>query len=84
MLWGVAMFVREDITSNLLSKHAFPYDTEGMFIETNLRKRKWLMPGKKNHPLRRLDVCFFKFIVTALDEYHKLRGHPLMTSAKNS
>ena len=37
---GVMIFVSEDITSKLVSKHTLPNDIEGMFIEINLRKIK--------------------------------------------
>ena len=40
---GVLIYVREDIPSKELKKHIFPDDIEGIFIEVNLRKIKWLM-----------------------------------------
>ena len=44
------IFVREDIPSKKLIKHTFPDDIEGLFIEINLRKCKWLLFGSY-HPL---------------------------------
>ena len=35
---GILIYVREDIPSKKLSKHNFPDDIEGLFIEINLRK----------------------------------------------
>ena len=47
---GVMIYVREDIPSKKLKKHTFPDDIEGLFIEINLRKCKWLLLGSY-HPL---------------------------------
>ena len=35
---GVVIFVKEDIPSKLLTKHNFPSDVEGLFVELNFRK----------------------------------------------
>ena len=35
---GVTIFVKEDIPSNLLTKHIFPSDVEGLLAELNFRK----------------------------------------------
>ena len=35
---GVMIFVKEDIPSNLLTKHNFPSDVEGLLAELNFRK----------------------------------------------
>ena len=42
---GVTVYVREDIPSKLLSKHSFKEDIEGLFVEINFRKSKWLLGG---------------------------------------
>ena len=49
---GVMIYVREDILtlSKILAKHKLPYDTEGIFIEINLRKTKWLIFGTYRPP----------------------------------
>ena len=39
------ILVREDITSKLLNKHVLPLGIEGLFIELNFRKSKWLLFG---------------------------------------
>ena len=39
---GILIFVRNDILSRHLTKHNFPDDIEGLFIELNFRKTKWL------------------------------------------
>ena len=40
---GVLIYVREDITCKQLTKHILPDDIEGIFVEINLRKTKWLL-----------------------------------------
>ena len=47
---GAMIFVKEDIPSKLLIKHNFPSDAEGLFVELNFRKSKWLFFGTY-HPL---------------------------------
>ena len=40
---GVIIYVREDIPSKVLRKNLFPNDIEGIFVEINFRKSKWLL-----------------------------------------
>ena len=40
---GVIIYVREDIPSKILEKNKLPQDVEGMFVELNFRKAKWLL-----------------------------------------
>ena len=42
---GIMIFIRDVITSRLLTKHIFSGDIEGLFIELNLEKIKWLLFG---------------------------------------
>ena len=42
---GVVFSYREDIPTKLLFRHSLPDDIEGMFIELNFRKSKWLLGG---------------------------------------
>ena len=75
---GVAIYTREDIPSKLLTKHSFPNDTyrkdnykgpiEGMFVEINLRKTKWLLLGTYHRP-RQNNQYYFDNITKALDLY---------------
>ena len=46
----VLNYVREDITRKQLTKHKLPDDIEGIFIEINLRKIKWLLFGSYHSP----------------------------------
>ena len=40
---GVIIYVREDISSKILEKNKSPQNVEGMFVELNFRKGKWLL-----------------------------------------
>ena len=39
------MYVRDDIPCKEIKTHKLPDDIEGMFIEINLRKKKWIIIG---------------------------------------
>ena len=65
---GIMIFVKEDIPSKLLTKHNFPMDVEGLFVELNFRKSKWLLFGTY-HPPAQNDQYFFNCIDKALDTY---------------
>ena len=40
---GVTIYVRENIPSELLTKHVLPSDIECIFLELNFRKCKWFL-----------------------------------------
>ena len=65
---GVMIFVRKDIPSKLLTKHNFASDVEGLFVELNFRKSKWLLSGTY-HPPAQNDQYFFNCIDKGLDTY---------------
>ena len=67
---GVMIFVSENIPGKLVSKHILPDDIESMFIETKLRKTKWLIVGTY-HPPNQPNDYFFKAVGNALDQYLK-------------
>ena len=48
------IFICDDILSRVLTKHVFPYVIEGLFIELNFRKTKWLL-FVTFHPLTQSD-----------------------------
>ena len=59
---GVIVYVREDIPSKLLSKYSFKEDIEGLFVELNFRKSKWLLGGMyhpQTEPASQPDQYFF-------------------------
>ena len=60
------VYIREDIPSKLLDKHVFPYDMEGLFVELNLRKCKWLLFGTYHSPSQ-ADICYFDNVDKAFD-----------------
>ena len=63
---GVMIYVREDIPSKKLMKHNLPDDIDGLFIEINLRKCKWLLFGSY-HPPNQPDQYYFDSVGRALD-----------------
>ena len=63
------IFVSEGNPSKLVSKHTLLDDIDGMFIEINLRKTKWLLLG--TYPPNQSDDYFFKAVGNALDQHLK-------------
>ena len=47
---GVIIFVKEDIPSKFLTKHNFSSDVEGLFVELNFTKPKYLLCGTYRPP----------------------------------
>ena len=47
---GIIIFIRDDIPRRVLSKHVFPDDIEGLFIELNFTKTTWLVFGSYHPP----------------------------------
>ena len=68
---GVLIYIREDIPSKLLADHKLTQDIEGIFVELNLRKKKWLLFGSY-HPPSQSDEYFFHQVKKDLDMYSKL------------
>ena len=52
---GVIIYVRDDIPSKVLRKHFFPNDIEGIFVEMNFRKSKWLLYGTYQYYFDNID-----------------------------
>ena len=52
----------------MLTKHVFPDDIEGLFIELNFRKAKWLLFGTYDPPTQS-DSYYFSNLDKALDLY---------------
>ena len=65
---GLIIYVREDITSKMLTKHRFPDDTEALFVEINFRKCKWLL-CRLYHPPHQSDQYLLENSDNALDVY---------------
>ena len=65
---GLLVYVREDIPCKELKLHSFNEDIEGIFIEINLRKCKWLLFATY-HPPSQCDNYFFDFVSKGLDTY---------------
>ena len=80
---GIIIYVKEDIISKKLNRHTFPSDIEGMFLEINLRKSKWLFCGSY-HPPSQNDDYYFKHIGRALDVYSNFYDKFLLTGDFNA
>ena len=65
---GILIYVREDIPSKELNEHNFPDDIEGIFVEINFRKSKWLLFGSY-HPPNQSDEYYFNKVSNSLDIY---------------
>ena len=39
---GIMIYICDDIPSKLLTKHVFPDDIKGLFVELTFRKNQWL------------------------------------------
>ena len=65
---GVMIYIRDDIPSRLLLKHVFPSDIEGLYIELNFRKCKWLLLGT-HHPPSQYDQYYFNNLDKSMDTY---------------
>ena len=67
---GVLIYIQEDIPSKPLAGHKLKHDTEGIFVELILRKKKWLLFGSY-HPPSQSDEYFFHQVKKGLDMYSK-------------
>ena len=65
---GIMIFILDDIPSRVLTKHVFPDDIEGLFIELNFRKAKWLLFGTY-HPPTQSDSYYLNNLDKARDLY---------------
>ena len=63
------IYVRNDIQSKLLTKSFFTNDVEGIFVELNFRKCKWLLI-ETYHRSSQSDHYFFENMDKALDMYN--------------
>ena len=65
---GILIYVQSDIPSKLLTKHSFPNDMEGLFVEINFRKSTWLL-FETYHPPSQNDPYYFDCLDKTLDVY---------------
>ena len=79
----VLIYIRDDIPCKELGKHKFPVDIEGIFIEINLRKTKWLILGTYRPPNQSVDY-FFEKVGKALDIYSQKYDKFLLCGDFNS
>ena len=86
------IYVRQDIPSKALEKHEFPdvsFDhadnlgpIEGIFLEINFKKSKWLLFGSYHRP-KQNDEYYFDKVTHALDFYAKAYDNVLLAGDFN-
>ena len=57
---GVLIYIREDIPCKLINGSSFLHDFEGLFLEINLRKTRWLLFGGYNPHKSNIDAFLGK------------------------
>ena len=67
---GVMIYIRDDIPSRLLLKHVFPSDIEGLYIELNFMKCKWLI----------LMLCYVMLCIVYLKSMHEIVYNKKLTN----
>ena len=80
---GVIIFVREDIPCRRLKPHDFPNNFEGIILEINLRKVKWLLFGGYN-PHKENIYNFLTKLSHILDHYLSKYDNYLLLGDFNS
>ena len=68
---GVLIYVREDMPCKQLTKHKLRDDIEGIFVEINLRKVKWLLFGCYHPPLDTYRQIYNAFILAGDFNLHE-------------
>ena len=66
---GIMICIRENILTKLLEKHNFSDDIEGLFVELNFRKVKWLLFGTY-HPPSQNDIYYFNQLGKVIGTYN--------------
>ena len=77
------IYVRVGIASKQFAKHKLPNDIEGIFIEINLWKTKWVILGTYHPPSQSVEY-FFKHLSFALDTYRQTYEKFLLAGGFNS
>ena len=67
---GVLIYVSENIPNKELNEYSLPKDIEGLFVELNFRKSKWLLFGSYNPPNQNNEY-FLETLGKGLDKYSK-------------
>ena len=80
---GILIYVRDFIPCERLRKHAFPHDIEGIFLELNFRKSKWLLFATYHPPCQNIEY-YLQNIGSALDKYIKTYDKCLLVGDFNA
>ena len=83
---GILLYIREDIPYKELKLHRHPSDNEGIFVEVNLRKTKWLLFATYSTPSQVDELFFFFFgeVGKSLDKYSQIYSKFLLTGDFNA
>ena len=80
---GILIYVRDFLPCKKLRKHAFPHDIEGMFVELNFRKSKWLLFATYHPPPQNVEY-YLRNVGSALDKYIKTYDECLLVGDFNA
>ena len=80
---GILLYVREDIPSKELKFIPIPNNMEGMFIEINLYKKKWLI-GNFYNPCKSMICGHLAFLSKCLDHYLQSYDNVILLGDFNS
>ena len=80
---GILIYSREDIPCREHSCHSFSEGIEGIFIELNFRKRKWMLLGTYHPPSQKHDY-YFENLSNALNMYISEYDNILLTGDFNT
>ena len=80
---GILIYVRDFIPCKRLRKHTFPHDIEGMVVELNFRKSKWLLFATYHPPAQNVEY-YLRNIGSALDKYIKTYDKCLLVGDFNA
>ena len=80
---GVLIYIRDDIPSKELKHHCFPDDIEGIFVELNFRKTKWLLFRSYHSPSQPV-TYYLQKVSNSLDIYIPKYDHFLLAGDFNA
>ena len=80
---GILIYINNNIPCKQLRNHDLPTDIEGMFIEINLRKKKWLIFGGYN-PHKEHIAYFLDKVGGSIDKYISIYDNLLLLGDFNT
>ena len=80
---GILIYVRDFFPCKKLKKHIFLHDIEGMFVELNFRKSKWLLFATYHPPAQNVEY-YLRNVGSASDKYIKTYDKCLLVGDFNA